>query len=121
MFKHPKATALILFIGCCTIIYSNQKTNLDNMIENEKIVKICLNKQYSTSEIAIWTFLTDDIGNYSIGAIKLLKSIKKNYLLSILNLLLFVIVIFANDLISIILNSINQSFLLMTLIFQNSI
>ena len=78
MFKHPKATALILFIGCCTIIYSNQKTNLDNMIENEKIVKICLNKQYSTSEIAIWTFLTDDIDNYSIGAIKLLKSIKKN-------------------------------------------
>jgi len=78
IFKHPKATVLILFVVCCTIIYRNQKTNLDNMIENEKIVKICLNRQYFTSEIAIWTFLTDDIGNYSIGAIKLLKSIKKN-------------------------------------------
>jgi len=47
-------------------------------LERKKCVNICQNNLEINNEIAIWTLLTDDINNYGVGAIKLLKSIKKN-------------------------------------------
>lgn len=41
-------------------------------------IQICQNKQTFHNEIAVWTLLADDVENYGMGAIKLLKSIKRN-------------------------------------------
>lgn len=63
---------------CFIFLFFKIHENIKNYTGNKNIIKICQNKQYVKNEIAVWTLLTDDIYNYGLGAMKLLKSIKKN-------------------------------------------
>ena len=70
-----------LHITCHFQIYRMSQISVKlkyDVIDRVGIKSMKLLKQYFNNEIAIWTFLTDDIEHYSIGAIKLLKSLKKN-------------------------------------------
>ena len=70
---------IIFFLACLSIFYAKQiYLNKNYTFEKVRIVNICLNKQTFSRDIAIWTLLTDGIESYSVSAIKLLKSIKKN-------------------------------------------
>ena len=67
---------LLLTLSC---IFSLWTFNQYYPTANEsRHIQICKNQLEFHNEIAVWTFLTDDIQNYGTGAVKLLKSIQMN-------------------------------------------
>ena len=58
------------------LVYSENHKNNNKKPEHK--IKACQNDLYAQNEIAIWTLLTDDTLKYTIGAVKLLKSIQSN-------------------------------------------
>ena len=55
-----------------------ENQDIEDMMTGQNFMNICLNKQIVRNDIAVWTLLADEVENYGIGAIKLLKSIRKN-------------------------------------------
>ena len=82
-FNICKATKLFILLTSLIIflIFINEiieQENRNNITYKLKFLNICLNNQTFSSEIAVWTLLTDGADYYGLGAIKLLKSMKKN-------------------------------------------
>ena len=78
--KCSKIVKLLIVLTCLITTLSLLLIQILNKrpLLNENFIQICQNKQTFNNDIAIWTLLTDDADYYGIGAIKLLKSLRKN-------------------------------------------
>jgi len=81
-FKCSKKVKLLIVLTCLITITTLSLFHIQILNKrpflNENFIQICQNKQTFNNDIAIWTLLTDDADYYGLGAIKLLKSIRKN-------------------------------------------